>query len=129
MDAPAVLIAEDDDCIRYTLERILDPHYKVVASVGDGEAAVQAAEEHEPDIALVDISMPVLNGLEAAQKITQTKPTVKVIIVTRHADRGYVEEAFRRGASGYVLKGRMEELFDAIRTVMRGQFYRPNFGR
>ena len=99
-----------------------------LASDADGQAAVQAVDEHEPDIALLDISMPVLNGLEAVEKITRTKPAVKVIIVTSHADPAYIEEAFRRGARGYVLKGRIAELFEAIRTVMEGEFYRPNFG-
>jgi CheY-like chemotaxis protein len=75
-----VLIAEDDAIFRYTLERILEPQFRVVARVGDGAAAVQAVEEHEPDIALLDISMPVLDGLEAAQKITEITPTVRVII-------------------------------------------------
>lgn len=83
-------------------------------------------EEHEPDIALLDISMPVLNGLDAAQKITETKPAVKVILVTSYAEPAYVEEAFRRGARGYVLKGRIAELCEAIREVMQGQYYRPN---
>jgi DNA-binding NarL/FixJ family response regulator len=127
MEAPAkVLIAEDDAILRYSLERTLDPQYKVVASVSDGQAAVQAVEEHEPDIALLDISMPVMNGLEAAEKITQIKPAVKVIMVTSHADPDYIEEAFRRGARGYVLKWRIAEVFEAIRAVMQGQFYRPN---
>ena len=125
---PKVLIAEDDAILRYTLERTLDSECKVVASVADGQGAVQAAQEHEPDIALLDISMPVLNGLEAAEKITQTKPAVKVIMVTSHADPAYVEEAFRRGARGYVLKGCIHDLFAAINAVMQGQFYRPNFG-
>ena len=127
--SPKVLIAEDDAILRYTLERTLNPQYKVVASVGDGLAAVDAVKQREPDIALLDISMPVLNGLEAAQQITHTKPTVKIIIVTSHADPAYIEEAFRRGARGYVLKGRIAELFEAIRAVMQGQFYRPKFCR
>jgi DNA-binding NarL/FixJ family response regulator len=83
----------------------------------------------QPDIALPDISMPVLNGLEAAQRIMEEKPAVKVIIVTSHDDPFYIEEAFRRGARGYVLKGRISDLLEAIRTVLQGQFYRPNFGR
>ena len=127
--APKVVIAEDEAILRYTLERTLDPQFRVVAAVGDGAAAVQAVEEHEPDIALLDISMPVLNGLEAAQRIIDKKPGVKVIIVTNHADPAYIEEAFRRGARGYVLKGCISELLEAIRLVMQGQFYRPTFGR
>jgi DNA-binding NarL/FixJ family response regulator len=126
--APKVVIADDEAIHRYTLERTLDRQFRVVAAVSDGLTAVQAVEEHEPDIALLDISMPVLNGLEAAQRIVEKKPAVKVIIVTSHADPTYVQEAFRRGAKGYVLKGRINELLEAIRTVMQGEFYRPSFG-
>ncbi len=90
-----VLIAEYEAILRYTLKRTLDPEFKVVAAVGDGTAAVQAVEEHEPDIALRDISM----------KIAQTNPSVKVIMTTNHANPACVEEAFRRGPRGYVWKG------------------------
>jgi DNA-binding NarL/FixJ family response regulator len=78
---------------------------------------------------LLDISMPVLNGFEAAEKIAEVKPSVKIIMVTSHAAPAYVEEAFLRGARGYVVKGRSADLFDAIRTVLAGRFYRPQFGR
>ena len=125
---PKVLIAEDEAILRCTLERILDPQFTVVAAVADGAAAVDAVQEQEPDIVLLDISMPVLNGLEAAQITTEIKPTVKVIMVTSHAEPAYVEEAFRRGARRYVLKGPIKKLKEAIRAVMQGQFYRPNFG-
>ena len=95
MDVPhKLLIAEDEAILRCTLERILDPQYTVVAAVADRAAAVEAVQEHEPDIVLLDISMPVLNGLEAAQTITEIKPKVKVIMVTSHAEPAYVEEAF-----------------------------------
>jgi DNA-binding NarL/FixJ family response regulator len=123
-----VLIAEDDAILRYTLERTLEAEFRVVAAVGDGAAAVQAAGEHEPDVALLDISMPVLNGFEAAEKIAQVRPSVKIIMVTSHAVPAYVEEAFRRGARGYVVKGRSADLFEAIRTVLEGRFYRPQLG-
>lgn len=72
--SPKVLIAEDEAILRLTLERTLNSQFNVVAAVGDGAAAVQAVEEHEPDIALLDISMPVLNGLDAALKITESSP-------------------------------------------------------
>ena len=72
--------------------------------------------------------MPVLNGLDAALKITEINPAVRVILVTSYTEPAYVEEAFRRGARGYVLKGRIVELCEAIRAVMQGQYYRPSFG-
>jgi CheY-like chemotaxis protein len=77
IDLPTVVIAEDETLLRYALERTLQRECKIVASVGNGEAAVQAVDEHQPDIALLDISMPVLNGLEAAQTITEAQPAVK----------------------------------------------------
>jgi len=86
METPSKLvIAEDEAILRYTLERTLDPQFEVAAAVGDGAAAVQAVEEHEPDLALLEIFHAGLSGFEAAQMIAQTKPTVKIIIVTSHA--------------------------------------------
>ena len=127
--SPTVLIAEDEEIIRYVLEKTLGPEFKIIASVGNGEAAVRAAQEHEPEIALLDISLPVLNGFEAAEKIAQAKPDIKIIIVSSYVTSAQVEEAFRRGAKGYVSKGRVGDLFEAIRAVMQGQSYRPHFGR
>lgn len=127
--APTLLIAEDEAILRYVLQRTLAAQFRVIAAVDDGAAAVQAVIEQEPDIALLDICMPVLNGLEAAEKIAQAKPAVKIIMLTNQADPAYVEEAFRRGAKGYVLKGRADQLVAAIRTVMQGPLYRPQLGR
>ena len=125
INPPTVVIADDDAIVRFALERTLERECKVMASVGDGEAAVQAVDEHQPDIALLDISMPVLNGLDTAQRITETKPTVKVIIVTSHEDPAYIEEAFRRGARGYVLKGRIADLWRQFALSCRGKFTGP----
>ena len=125
--SPAVLIAEDEVLIREALPQELDKHYKVVAAVGGGKAAVETAQKGRPDVALLDISMPVMNGLEAAKQIAQAAPEVKIIFVTSHAEPAYVEEAFRRGASAYVLKGRIRELMEAITAVLNGQTYRPQF--
>jgi DNA-binding NarL/FixJ family response regulator len=123
--SPSVLIAEDDPVIREALRQQLDKHYDVVAAVGDGQEAVETVGKHRPDVALLDISMPVMNGLDAARQISAAAPEVKIIFVTSHAEPAYVEEAFHRGASGYVLKGRMAELFEAIGAVLNGRTYRP----
>jgi DNA-binding NarL/FixJ family response regulator len=121
------VIVEDDAILRYALEHSLVPEHEVLASVGDGAAGVDAVSEHCPDIVLLDISMPVMNGLDAAERIAKNCPSVLIIFVTSHTAPDYVQEAFRCGAAGYVEKGRFDELREAIRTVLDGQHYRPRF--
>ena len=123
------MIADDQLLIAEALRNALEPKYHVVATVGDGAAAVQAVEQRQPDIVLLDISMPVMNGLQAAERIAQSWPSVRIIFVTNHADRAYVDEAFERGAAGYVKKGSTADLEEAIHTVLDGQHYRPTFAR
>ena len=106
---------------------MLEPQYCVVSVVGDGTAAIAAAELYQPDIVLLDISMPMMNGLQAAAPIAQRCPSVRIIFVTSHTDKTYVEKAFKRGAAGYVSKGSGADLQNAIRTVLGGQYYRPDF--
>ena len=125
VNSHSVVIAEDEVLIREALRQELDKHYNVVAAVGDGQAALDCVEKIKPDVALLDISMPVMNGLDAAKQISQAAPEVKIIFVTSHAEPAYVEEAFRRGASGYVLKGRIPELIEAITAVLDGNTHRP----
>jgi DNA-binding NarL/FixJ family response regulator len=127
VNSPSVLIAEDEVLIREALRRELEKQYKVVALVGNGREAVETVEKARPDVVLLDVSMPVMNGLEAAERITAVAPEVKVIMVTSHAEPAYVEEAFRRGAKGYVLKGRLTELYQAIREVLDGRTHKPEF--
>jgi DNA-binding NarL/FixJ family response regulator len=123
------VIVEDDGIFRYALERSLAPQYEILASVGDGAAGVDAVQQHRPDIVLLDISMPVMSGLDAAERITKSCPSVFIIFVTSHTERRYVDEAFRRGAAGYVRKDNFPELLIAITTVLYGQHYRPDFGQ
>ena len=123
----SVLIADDELLLADALKRTLEPEYRVIAIVGDGAAAIVAAEEQQPDIVLLDISMPVIDGLHAAERIAQSCPSVRIIFVTSHTDHAYVEEAFHRGAAGYVRKGSISELQDAIHTVLDGRNYRPSF--
>jgi DNA-binding NarL/FixJ family response regulator len=125
----SVLIADDELLLGEALKLALEPEYEVVALVGDGAAAIAGAEQHHPDIVLLDISMPVMNGLQAAARIAQSCPSALIIMVTSQTDRAYVDEAFERGAVGYVRKGSMVDLQDAIYTVLNGQRYRPAFAR
>lgn len=121
------VIVEDDEITRYALEHSLSPKYEILASVGDGAAGVDAVQQHRPDIVLMDISMPVMNGLDAAELITKSCPSVFIIFVTTHTERAYVDEAFRRGAAGYVTKGNLLELLMAVKTVLSGQHHHPAF--
>jgi CheY-like chemotaxis protein len=93
-DCPSVLIAEDEILIREALRQELDKRYKVVAAVGDGQAAVETVEKARPDVALLDISMPVMNGLDAARQIVEAAPQVKIIFFTSHANQPTSKKLF-----------------------------------
>lgn len=127
MSKPTVVIAEDDAIIRDgCLRTILEPAFEIVALVDDGAAAVASAEEHNPDIVLMDVSLPVLRGFAAARKILAGNPEIKLLFVSNYSEPAYIEEAQHIGAAGYVLKNRaFRELPQAIQTALAGQFYRP----
>lgn len=126
MNRARLVIAEDHPETRDLLVAVVSPGHDVVATVGDGQAAVEAAARLTPDLVLLDISMPVMGGMTAARRMKRRDSGgPKVIFVTGHADEDYVAEAFRIGAQGYVLKDRMDtELVDAIREVLAGGTYR-----
>ena len=124
MTRPRVLLADDHLLVIDGLRRILEPECEVVGAVEDGRSLLLEAERLKPDIILLDISMPLLNGVEAARKLRQTVPAAKLIFVTMHADATYVTGAFRAGASGYVLKRCASmELVSAIQEVLKGHTY------
>jgi DNA-binding NarL/FixJ family response regulator len=122
-----ILIAEDDFIIREgNLRPLLETEYEIVAAVGDGLEAVAAAEKHKPDIALLDMSLPGMRGLEVARHILKNQPECRVLFVSCYVGEVYVEAAKELGASGYVNKSRIRtELVKAIRTAEGGQFYWP----
>ncbi len=121
---PRVLCADDHLLVIDGLRRILEPECEIVGAVEDGRALLKAAQELKPDIVLLDISMPLLNGVEAARRLRKSAPAAKLIFVTMHADPIYVTGAFRAGASGYVLKRCASmELVSAIRQVLKGRTY------
>lgn len=125
MSRPRLLIAEDHDDIRELLAEMLRPEYEIVALVGDGKAAVEAATQLEPDLALLDISMPVMSGITAARRMKQQRRSAKIVFISNHTDVAYVEAAFGLGAQGYVFKTRMgSDLALAIREVLAGGVYR-----
>ena len=124
MKRPRVLLADDHALVLDGLRKILEPECEVVGAVEDGRSLLAAAKQLQPDIILLDISMPLLNGVEAARRLRVTVPGAKVIFVTMHADATYVAGAFRAGASGYVLKRCASlELLKAINQVLSGREY------
>lgn len=129
MSKPTVLIAEDDFLIvEGVLRPLLARDFDIVSAVADGLQAVAAAEEHRPEIVLLDISLPGLRGFDVARKIFADQPQCKVLFVSNYAERAYVEAAEDIGASGYVLKSRVSgELINAIRAALAGEFYWPSF--
>lgn len=119
-----LLLADDHTLVLEGIRRLLEPYFELVAIARDGRAVVKAVEEKRPDIVLLDITMPGLNGIDAARQIKRICPAAKLIFLTMHADREYVSEAFRAGASGYLLKwSAEEELTTAIQTVLEGRTY------
>lgn len=119
-----VLLADDHSLLLDGIRLMVEPEFELVAAVEDGKALVDAAKQLRPDLVLLDISMPVLNGIDAAYTLHREVPTAKLIIVSMHADADYVTEAFRAGASGYVLKRSAgSELLTAMREVLKGNHY------
>ncbi len=124
MKKPRVLMADDHSMILAGLRKLVEGECEVVGTVEDGRALVEAAQKLRPDLILLDISMPLLNGLEAARQLTKLVPESKVIILTMHASPTYATEAFQAGASGYLLKrSAASELSQAIQSVLQGRQY------
>ena len=120
-----LLIVDDDDAIRSMLRHIVESdEYDVVGEAEDGHAGVNAAESLRPDLVLLDVSMPVMGGFLAARLLNAHMPELPIIFITQHVEQSYVDEAFRCGAKGYVVKrAAATELPDAIRTVITGQVF------
>ena len=124
MKGVRVLLADDHTLILGAIEKLLSEDCDVVGQVSDGRALVTAAEELKPDVIVLDISMPLLNGVEAARQIKQKLRNVKLVFLTMNEDADLAAEAFRAGASGYLLKrSATSELPLAIREVMLGRSY------
>jgi DNA-binding NarL/FixJ family response regulator len=119
-----LLIADDHMLVLEGLKRILEADFELVGMAENGRELLRLSEELKPDVVLVDISMPMLNGIDATRQLLKHSPNAKVIFVTMHADSDYVAEAFRAGASGYLLKrSAASELVSAIQEVMKGRYY------
>jgi DNA-binding NarL/FixJ family response regulator len=121
---PRLLLADDHTLLLEGIRLMLEPEFDLVGSVEDGRALLAAAKTLKPDVILLDISMPRLNGIDAARQLRKILPSARLIFLTMHAGADYVTEAFRAGAMGYILKrAAASELMIAIRTVLMGNHY------
>jgi DNA-binding NarL/FixJ family response regulator len=120
-----ILLADDHVMVRQGLKAVLEREkLEVAGEASDGREAVELARKLRPDLAILDLAMPLLNGMDAAREILKLNPEARVILLTMHAEDHYVLEALRAGASGYVMKTRASsELVQAIREVQRGHVY------
>jgi DNA-binding NarL/FixJ family response regulator len=125
-----LLLGDDHPLILNGIRTLLSVRYEIVGTAQDGRAIVEAAERLRPDIVVLDVSMPILNGIDAARQIRQAQPNVIVVFLTMHASPMYLRRALDTGALGYVLKtGAAEELLAALDHARRGRVYiSPEFG-
>ena len=119
-----ILIADDHNLVAELCKGLLETEFDVVGVVSDGRALVRAAGELRPDVVVLDIAMPILNGLDAGQRVKEILPTVKLVYLTMNPEVDVAAEAFERGASGYLLKTcAAAEMAAAVRHVLRGKSY------
>lgn len=125
VNRPRVLIADDHESMRYVIRLVVETEFDVVGEAANGREALDAAEHLQPDVVLLDINMPVMDGFEAARRLREALPESRIILVSDHATPVYADEGFRVGAHGYVAKGTVAtKLCGAIRTVLKGGRFR-----
>ena len=123
---PHIVIADDHTFMADVCKKLLEPEYDVVATVGDGRALVRIAASLKPQVIIIDIGMPLLNGLDAGHQVKQLLPLVKLVFLTMNTDPVLAAEAFRRGASAYLLKTcAASDLIVAVREALNGRSYLP----
>jgi DNA-binding NarL/FixJ family response regulator len=119
-----ILLADDSPSMLQAARLILEPEFQVVGTVDDGEAVLEAMESLKPDVIILDISMGLMNGLEAARLLTRIGSKAKIVFLTVHKDQEFVEEAFSAGAMGYVIKPRLgTDLLVAVRKALMGHTF------
>lgn len=128
-----LLLGDDHTLVRHGLMKLLEerPTWEVVAEVGDGREAVRAAIGLKPDVAILDVAMPLLNGIDAAQQILRRLPTTRILMLSMHSDEAYVTRALQAGATGYLLKDSAgKDLLTAVEAVAAGRaFFSPAIER
>ena len=125
-----ILLADDHTLVRQGLRKLLEerPDWEVVAEAADGREAVRLAEQHRPDVAIVDVAMPLLNGIEATRQITRRVPETRVLVLSMHADEAYVRQILQAGGTGYLLKDSADvDLLQAVSETSQGRsFFSPS---
>src|SRR5688572_30965075 len=128
-----ILLADDHTIVRQGLRKLLEerPEWEVVAEAGDVREAVRLAEQHRPDVAIVDVAMPLLNGIETTRQITKRVPNTRVLVLSMHADEAYVTQILQAGATGYLLKDSADvDLVKAVEEAAHGRsFFSPAIAR
>jgi two-component system response regulator NreC len=128
-----ILLADDHTVVRQGLRRVLEeqPDWHVVAEADNGREAVRQAEQHKPDVAILDVAMPLLNGIEATRQIIKRVPGVRILVLSMHSDEAYVTQILHAGASGYLLKDSADvDLLQAVSAVALGKsFFSPAIAR
>ena len=128
-----LLLADDHTVVRQGLRKVLEerPEWKVVAEASDGREAVRQAEACKPDVAIIDVGMPLLNGIETTRQIVERSPSTRVLVLTMYSDEAYVKQALKAGAAGYLLKDSADvELVQAVSAVAKGgTFFSPTVAR
>jgi DNA-binding NarL/FixJ family response regulator len=128
MGFPRVLLADDSQDIRDRVTELLQEHFNVVGSAQNGQQAIEAALALNPDLLVLDISMPGLNGIQVASQLRESGCGSKVVFLTMHEDQDYVEAAFSAGARGYVCKSRVAtDLIPALQSALRGKVFTSPF--
>jgi DNA-binding NarL/FixJ family response regulator len=129
MNKPRIILAEDHLLVAEGIAKILKDEFDLISSVANGRDLLEQVRQHPPDVVLVDLSLPILTGLEATRQIHKSFPSIPIIILTMHTDPLFVEDAFVAGASGYLIKDSApSELIFAIKQVLTGkQYINPKF--
>ncbi len=126
MGALRILLADDHTMVRQGLRKVLEerPEWQVVAEAGDGHEAVRLAELHKPNVAVLDVAMPLLNGIEATRRIAKRVPQTRVLVLSMYSDEAYVTQMMKAGATGYLLKDSAGvDLLEAVQAVAQGKSY------
>lgn len=119
-----LIVADDHLVIVEGISNLLLPSYEIVGTARDGRELIEAAQRLKPDVILLDISMPRMNGIEAARRVRRLLPATKIVILSMHSEPAYVREALRAGASGYVVKtAGSTEVIKAVEEVLQGRYY------